>query len=99
MFLKVKPKPLTWYAYDVTILSRTVLEFVAYDMADPVFGGIGSVVWCGKVSVPASVTHKDVDRAILRAARARREEEIAAAEAAIVSRYADSIRAELDATA
>lgn len=98
-FLKAKPADMRWYEFDVIIKSRTHVEFVAYDIRDTVFGGIGREIWRGTATVPASLTNDDVERAIHRAARYRREEEIAAAEAAIVAGYADEIRAELSVSA
>ena len=90
-FLAANPKG-SFYAFSVKILSRTEVEFIAYDMRDNFSGGIGDEIWRGRAYVPPSLTETDVERAILRAARERLEDERQAADAVIVSGYADEIR-------
>ena len=92
------PKRDGWYAYDVTIHSRTDVSFVAYDMRDNLRGGIGSKVWEGRATVPADLTREDVEAAILWVAIFQRENELKASEAKIIEGYAHNIRAEIDET-
>lgn len=96
-FLKVKPKGASWFAYHVVILSRTQVEFIVHNIRDSCSGGIGEEIFRCKTEVPASLTEKDVERAILAAAQDRREQEIEAAENAIIAKYAAEIRARIDA--
>jgi hypothetical protein len=96
VFKAARPADLRPYAYDVAILSRTLVEFVAYDMRDNFYGGIGQEIGRFRAKVPKRLTKPDVERAILDAAIAQREAELRVAEALIVKGYADQIRAALD---
>lgn len=42
-FAKYKPQDLSWYAYDVEVLSKTRAKFTVYGMEDSFYGGIGDV--------------------------------------------------------
>lgn len=82
----------SYYAFDVTVHSPTAVSFIAYDMRDNLYGGIGNEVWRGKASVPASLTRDDVERAIFAAAKRRRALERVEEENAVIRGYAEEIR-------
>lgn len=42
-FAKYKPKGLSWYAYDIEVLSKTRAKFTVYGMENFCYGGIGDV--------------------------------------------------------
>jgi hypothetical protein len=50
----------TWYAADVIVHSFTEIEFVVFDMADCVYGGIGAEIY----RVTATVTAKETEHTI-----------------------------------
>lgn len=96
-FLAERPKG-SYYAFDVTIHSRTEVSFTAYDMRDFCFGGIGDIIWRGSATVSQELTDEDVEQAIQRAAAVQLIAERAAEDRRIIGGYADQIRAALDAT-
>lgn len=94
-FLRVKPRGLVWYGYDVTVCSRTKVTFTVYDMLDNFRGGLGKQIATFESAVSEETTRDSVERRILALAKQRRLQEIEANEQAIVKAYADKIRKEL----
>lgn len=86
-----KPEGVVWYAYDVVVKSPTLVEFVVYSMRDMCFGGIGEQIATFDAIVDRSVTGPAMLREATRTAQYRRFQELEAAEAAIVARYAREI--------
>lgn len=97
-FMEAKPADLIWYAYDTIIHSQTSVEFVVYDMADNVYGGLGKNIASFKATVPEHATTAAIDQKIAILARARRDAELLASEVAIVNDYAAEIRKSLTAS-
>ena len=44
IWMRIRPKGLTWYCVDLEILSPTSLRLFVYDMENNVHGGIGYVI-------------------------------------------------------
>lgn len=91
-FLKAKGELAGWYAYDVTVKSRTAVEFTVYDMRDNFYGGIGKQIARFATKVSAAVTADAVERRIRDFAEVRRRDELQAAEDAIIAGYVDELR-------
>lgn len=87
-FLATKPADMSWFAYDVVILSPTQIEFIVYNMRCIASGGIGEPIANFSATVPAVLTLKHMERRAFSLARARRDEELLEAERKIVKSYA-----------
>ena len=90
-FLQAKPEKLSWYAYDVCVLSPTMVEFTVYDMRDSFYGGKGEATAAFEARVGRDVTRKAIEREAERLAIVRRQHELEAAEHAIIADYATEI--------
>ena len=58
----------TWYAADVIVHSFTEIEFVVFDMADNVYGGIGAEIYRVTATVTAKETTQVISHEAIRAA-------------------------------
>lgn len=90
-FLKHKPAELSWYAYDVRIISQTQIEFIVFNMRDTCYGGIGREIAHFACTVDPAVTRNSIEKRAMRLAIEKRETEIAAAERSVIKSYADEL--------
>lgn len=94
-WMKTKPEKLVWYAYSVEIKSPTQIEFIAYDMRDSYFGGIGRKIGTFKATVTPDVTRKSIIARATDLAADKRQQELEAEEARIIGEYTHAILAEI----
>jgi hypothetical protein len=95
-FLAAKPAGLTYYAYDTIIHSRTEVEFVAYDMLDNCYGGVGKEKARFRATVSRDLTDEAVKKQVYLVAQDRRERELDQREELIIRAYAAEIERQLD---
>ncbi|WP_353645728.1 hypothetical protein [Mesorhizobium sp. WSM2239] len=86
-FLSAKPADLTWYSYDVIIHSRTLVEFVVYDIRCSSTGGRGAEKARFNTYVLRGLTTYTVKQKARRLAEERRAKELFEKEEAIIKRY------------
>lgn len=86
-----KPDRLSCYGYDVIVLSRDEVEFVAYGMRDTCFGGLGDEVGRFKTKAPRMLTREPTKNRAHQIALLARQDEIERAERDIVQAYAEAI--------
>ena len=67
-FAKYKPEGSSWYAYDVELLSKTRANFIVYDIACTVYGGIGRVSYEFSCDVDERDTSNFIEREVRRIA-------------------------------
>jgi hypothetical protein len=96
VFNAVRPKDLSWFAYDVVIKSPTYVTFVMYDMRDNCSGGLGKYIGKCHSVVDAKLTRPFIEKQAQRRAVARRARELHAAENALIARYTLQILEDLE---
>lgn len=77
----------TWYDFDVTIFSPTLVEFVCYDL-DHIYGGRGKSFFTFAMECDASLTHDYIENRLYNRAVSLRQQELAEAEESIYLAYA-----------
>lgn len=90
LFLKNKPEDTSWYAFDVEILSPTLVRFIGFDL-DHYYGGVGKEKFRFEVSVDAEMTEKARWAAAQREAHVRRDAELKRIESLIIDDYTKEI--------
>lgn len=95
-FLESSPKGFAYFAYDAILQSATEVDFVAYDMLDSCYGGIGAKIWSGSATVPEELTREDIQKQINVVAKERREKEKALLEKRAIERHMADIIAEMN---
>lgn len=68
-FCKYKPRDLSWYAYDIEVLSQSRAKFTVYDMECFARGGIGDVVAEFECDVDAADVEKMIKNKVRKVAR------------------------------
>lgn len=91
LFLSVKPRGMTWYGADTIFLSPTEIEFVVYNMADVVHGGVGYETARIRHQCPTPIATQYITDRCIRVAKDQRAVELELREAAIIAQYADSL--------
>ena len=92
-FMKVRPRDLVWYGYDVIIESVTQVTFIAYDMRDMCHGGLGDKIAEFPATVDKTITSACIERRIWCMAERARDHELAATELLKITEHAERIRA------
>lgn len=95
-FLRVKPKDMVWYAYDVTVESRTGVSFIVHDMLCNATGGIGKVIEVIPATVSKEATERLVEDRIMSMARTDYTEECVEKVRVRVEELANLIRLRLN---
>lgn len=78
---------LSWYCYDVIILSPTKAEFIMRKMEDFFCGGIGDITERFTVDVPVSLTMPHIEKTARFLAHMRYKQELREAENKIIDSY------------
>lgn len=87
-FIRTRPSKLSWYCFDVCIHTPDTIEFIAYGMADPVYGGKGKVLAQWQCQVNPSLTLPHIEHKCFELAREQRRIELQASEEQIVGKLA-----------
>lgn len=96
-FAKYKPEGLSWYAYDVKVLSKDRAKFTVYGMEDFCYGGIGDVKCKFECDVDEGDLEGFIKRRIKSMADRQEQDEFDASRTARVKEIMDDISASLTA--
>ena len=91
MFMHTKPKDMSWYGYDVAVLSTSAVEFRAFDMGDTVHGGIGDEIGRWSAEATTEMLRSTLIARAIQLGTQRLEREREREEQAIIAAYADEL--------